>query len=169
MPSESILGPKLGIILKHIERCKPDNYIEIGCYRCHTIRTVSEQFPDIALYGLDLFDEAPSEELAPLDGAPMCLSEAEACVPRAVFLKGDSKRTVNALPKLSGGIFVFIDGGHSAETTKADLMNIIKKYPKAEIVMDDATMPEVRQGLNETGLAYEPIGYSLVRIKNGES
>lgn len=166
MPS-SILGPKLDILLKQIECYEPDNYIEIGCYRCHTLKTVSDKFLSIKkLYGLDLFEDAPDYEIPPLDGPPLSLNEAKAYVPKAIFIKGDSKETMGKLPRLSGKTFIFVDGGHSTETALADIRNAIIKYPKAFIILDDSTMPEVKKALEASGLAHEDLGYSLVRIVN---
>lgn len=167
--TQNILGIKLDILLKQIKDFAPDNYIEIGCYRSETLKRVADSFPDIkVLIGLDLFEMADRSEIPPFDGPPRTLKDSQEYVPRAAFIKGDSKVTINDLPELTGRVFVFIDGGHSIRTALSDIKNIVQKYPEAKIVIDDATMPEVGEAIKQSGYDHVDLGTSVWEIRGSK-
>ena len=113
------MGAKLDVILEQIKEIKPQTYIEIGCYRCDTMHEV-KKLGVPRLIGFDLFEQADSHEEAPLDGLPITYEEALKF--GYELYKGNTWETLNVLSglELESPIVVFIDGGHSFETTLND-------------------------------------------------
>lgn len=164
--AQNILGIKLDVILNQVKLYRPDNYIEVGCYRSETLKQVADNNPSVKkLIGLDLFEPAPDNEEPPFDGPPRTLEESKAYVPAATFIKGDTKQTIPKLPKLTGKTLVFIDGGHSVETTLSDIKGIVKKYPKAKILIDDIGMPGVDRAIELSGFDHIDLGNTIWEIK----
>lgn len=140
-----ILGPKLGILLSIVRSVRPSTYIEVGCYRCDTMRAVRETGIPDRVIGFDLFlrHEGDADRLgvgneyAPLNGPPCTVDEARAM--GFEVYAGDSKTTLDIIDTLDldSPILVFLDGGHSYETVKSDFEKIARYCPDAVVVFDD--------------------------------
>lgn len=135
-----ILGSKLPLLLQTVEQYRPASYVEIGCYRCDTMKAVKAAgVPRVV--GFDLFEPAPPEEDPPRDGPPVTIQEAIAM--GFEVYQGDSKKTLIMLTQLNLAppVLVFIDGGHSEETVLWDYKNITRYLPGAIVLLDDADYP----------------------------
>lgn len=172
----SILGPKLPILLREISAAKPETYIEIGCYRCDTMREVRTlRVPRII--GFDLFEDASQHyqdihksgagtEDLPLEGPPISFDEAKA--KGFEVYKGDTAETLLKLQELeiAGPVFVFLDGGHSFETVDFDWWTIHRSFPDATVVFDDSDYPGVAKVLRDIPDPWKTwLGYFLMRVR----
>lgn len=170
----SILGAKLPIILEAVTKVQAKTYIEIGCYRCNTMKEIRLLDESIRVIGFDLFaphdgvkdDKGVGAEHAPLDGPPVTITEAE----RMGFevYAGDSKIT---LPEILSGlevrhpVFVFLDGGHSYETARSDYCNVAKYLPDATVIIDDVNYPGVARLIRQIdNRAKHWSGYGMIQV-----
>lgn len=161
--AESILGDKLAVILDQVREVQPKTYIEIGCYRCNTMHEV-KKLGVPRLIGFDLFETAPSHEEPPLDGAPVSFNDAQKF--GYELYKGDTWLTLATLGELEmeGPILVFIDGGHSFETTLQDIEQVQKYIPHCTILIDDVSMHGVALALKTSGLPWRKVGLETCRV-----
>ena len=159
----SIMGAKLPVLLAEIEKIKPKTYIEVGCFQCDTMKEVAKLGVP-RLIGFDLFEQAPDHEEAPLDGLPVTWEEAQMF--GFELYKGDTKETLHCLKDLvlEGPIAVFIDGGHSFETTLSDIEMVQKYIPHATLLMDDISMHGVRLAMQASGLDWKTVGLETARV-----
>ena len=147
-----MMGKDKKVILRELVKLhQPDCYIEIGAHRLKTTLMLAALMPvEASLLAIDLYELAPREELPP-EEPPIGLAEAEAIMAgagqaRKRVLKANSRDlTPSDLPELHAARrpFVFIDGGHSAETSIADFRLITGSiHPEATaiVVVDDADM-----------------------------
>lgn len=171
----SILGPKLQILLNEVKSIKPETYIEIGCYRCDTMREVAS-LGVRRLIGFDLFDDAKShyekmtdtgagDDDLPLEGPPISLDKARAM--GFEVYQGDTKETLKRLQGMliDEPAFVFLDGGHSYETVSSDWTRIQEALPGAIVVFDDTSYPgvsEVLRGIQNHRKTF--LGYYLMKV-----
>ena len=154
------------ILLKEINKSKPKNFLEVGVFQGVTSRNVCEAIglihkKDFSYHGIDVFEDANinlnekekttkhnkisnpikhllyniifKENLNSYDSVEKLLKKFS----ENVFLyKGLS---ANILPKIemSKIDFVFLDGGHSYETVKNDLLIILKNIKKQKIIICD--------------------------------
>jgi hypothetical protein len=154
------------ILLKEINKSKPKNFLEVGVFQGVTSRNVCEAIvlihkKDFSYHGIDVFEDANinlnekekttkhnkisnpikhllyniifKENLNSYDSVEKLLKKFS----ENVFLyKGLS---TNILPKIemSKIDFVFLDGGHSYETVKNDLLIILKNIKKQKIIICD--------------------------------
>lgn len=158
-----ILGAKLDVILGQIKEIQPQTYIEIGCYRCDTMHEV-KKLGVPRLIGFDLFEQAPSHEEPPLDGAPITFEEAKKF--GYELYKGDTWLTLSNLEKLelTPPIVVFIDGGHSFETTLQDIDQVRVFIPHCTILLDDISMHGVQLAMKASGLSWREVGIETARV-----
>lgn len=158
-----IMGAKLPVLLAQIEEIKPQTYIEIGCYRCDTMHEV-KKLGVPTLFGFDLFEQAPDHEEAPLDGLPITWEEAQSF--GYLLHKGDTKDTLHILRLaiMEPPVVVFIDGGHSFETTLNDIELVQKYVPKAHLLIDDISMHGVRLAMQASGLDWRVVGLETARV-----
>jgi hypothetical protein len=158
-----IMGQKLPVLLAEIEKIQPKTYIEIGCYQCDTMHKV-KKLGVPRLIGFDLFEPAPEHEEAPLDGIPITFEEAQKF--GYELYKGDTNETLNILAHLSFEypVAVFIDGGHSFETTLNDIEMVQKYIPKAILLMDDISMHGVALAMKASGLPWVKVGLETARV-----
>ena len=155
---------KLPELLAEIEKINPQTYIEIGCYQCDTMKEVAKLGVP-RLIGFDLFEQAPEHEEAPLDGLPITLQEAKEFGCFELY-KGDTKETLHHLKdlQLDGPVAVFIDGGHSFETTLSDIEMVQKYIPAAILLMDDISMHGVALAMKASGLPWVKVGLETARV-----
>lgn len=160
-----ILGKKLDIILDEIKKIKPSTYIEVGCYQCDTMNAVREAVNPDLMIGFDLFLTAPQYEFPPLDGPPITFQEAKAL--GFELHKGDTKDTLKVLLdyEMTLPVVVFIDGGHSTETTIRDYEAIKKYVPGATVLIDDTCMPTVKEAIDQIKEEKEFLGLSVIKIQ----
>lgn len=156
----SILGAKLEVLLNEIRTIQPKTYIEIGCYQCDTMLEV-QRLGIPRLIGFDLFEPAPNYEYPPNDGPPLTFDEASRL--GLELVKGDTKETLSTLKKkrLKGPVVVFIDGGHSYDTTLRDIKQIREILPNAILLIDDISMPEVARAMSDSRLEWVKIGIEI--------
>lgn len=68
-----------------------------------------------------------------------------------------------ALDYVTKASLIFLDGDHSYETVKKDLINWV---PKAEtFIMHDMKYPSVQQAIKDLGLEVENLSYNLGKVK----
>ena len=158
-----ILGEKLDTILYQVQLVKPKTYIEIGCYRCETMREVRELDIVNHIVGFDLFEPAPPEEEAPLDGPPITFEEAQK---EFEVYKGDTNETLKQLKgkDLEGPILIFIDGGRSMKTTLNDIKQCREYLPEATLLIDDISMHGVRMAMEASGLEWIVVGTEVAKF-----
>lgn len=159
---KSILGGKLPVLLSQIEEIKPQTYIEIGCFQCETMHEV-KKLGVPRLIGFDLFEQAPQHEEAPLDGLPVTWEAAQSF--GYELHKGNTWDTLHVLGELQldGPVVVFIDGGHSFETTLNDIEMVQKYIPHAHLLMDDISMHGVALAMKISGLPWRVVGLETAR------
>lgn len=172
----SILGPKLPILLHEIAVAEPMTYIEIGCYRCYTLREVLIRGVPRGI-GFDLFEDAQEhyqhiretgagEEDLPLDGPPISFEEAKA--QGLEVYKGNTHETLSNLANLNiiEPVFVFLDGGHSEDTVRNDWCVVHETFPFATVVFDDAGYPGVAAVIRQLPLEWKTwLGYDLIKVR----
>jgi hypothetical protein len=159
----SIMGAKLPVLLAEIEKIKPQTYIEIGCYQCDTMKEVAKLGVP-RLIGFDLFEQAPEHEEAPLDGLPVTWEEAQTY--GFELYRGNTNETLHVLKdlELTSPVAVFIDGGHSFETTLSDIEIVQKYIPNAILLMDDISMHGVTLAMKASGLPWIKVGLETARV-----
>lgn len=157
------MGIKLPVLLEQVKAINPQTYIEIGCYRCDTMHEV-KKLGVPRLIGFDLFEQAPDHEEAPLDGPPITYEEAQKF--GYELHKGDTWETLHKLRdiKAEGPVLVFIDGGHSFETTLNDIEMVQQYIPNAILLMDDISMHGVALAMKASGLDWRQVGVETARV-----
>lgn len=163
---KSILGDKLPVLLAQIAEIQPQTYIEIGCYQCETMHEV-HKLGVPRLIGFDLFEQAPEHEEAPLDGLPITWEDAQKF--GYELHRGNTMEILEPTLKTMAGsivgpVVVFIDGGHSFETTLSDIETVQKHIPHAHILMDDISMHGVRLAMQMSGLPWRVVGLETARV-----
>jgi predicted O-methyltransferase YrrM len=154
------------LLLRAIETHKPKNFLEVGVFQGVTSRNVCEKLYEIngenfSFHGIDLFEDTNSN----IDNKEMTIKHNKISNPFKhlifnIILKKELfsinsiykflkkfKDKVNLykgfsdteLPKIdmSKIDMVFLDGGHSYETVKNDLILIIKGIKKGKIIICD--------------------------------
>jgi hypothetical protein len=169
----NVLGAKLELLLRQINIYKPNTYIEVGCFRCDTMKVVKNLgIPRVI--GFDMFQpqsgpvtkHGVGEEGAPLDGDPLSYDEASAL--GFEVYEGNTRETLKMLSsmQLEPLVFVFIDGGHTYETVSSDYGLVVESIPDAVIVLDDITYPGVAQLVSEIPLDIKRwMGLQMLLIK----
>jgi hypothetical protein len=157
------MGDKLPVILAQVQEIKPQTYIEIGCYRCDTMHEV-KKLGVPRLIGFDLFEQAEAHEEAPLDGPPVTYEEALKF--GYELHKGNTWDTLYELDgmEVTPPVLVFIDGGHSFETTLNDIEMVQRYLPNAILLMDDISMHGVRLAMQASGLDWRKVGLETARV-----
>lgn len=160
---KSILGDKLPVLLGQIQEIKPKTYIEIGCFQCETMHEV-KKLGVPRLIGFDLFEQAPQHEEAPLDGLPVTWEVAQTF--GYELYRGNTWETLKELEHIQAEspVVVFIDGGHSFETTLNDIEMVQKYLPGAHLIMDDISMHGVALAMKVSGLPWRKVGLETARV-----
>lgn len=158
-----ILGEKLDVILSQVKEVQPKTYIEIGCYRCDTMKEV-QKLGVQRLIGFDLFKQAPVIEEPPLDGAPIDFEEAQKL--GFELYKGDTNDTLKVLKDLEfeRPLLIFIDGGHSFKTTLRDIEQVQEYVSHATLLIDDVSMAGVSMAIKSSGLDWYKVGLETYRV-----
>jgi predicted O-methyltransferase YrrM len=161
-------------IYRVIGEVAPKVIVETGTYGGSTALSMIYQAyyankctDKIEYYGFDLFAESVTEELKNREFigtmVPPTIDEVRnrlKDVPANVYLtKGDTRQTLKdtELPKID---FVFIDGGHSAETIASDWTNLQRFMHKGTVTIFD----DYWTGLREDN-GCRPVVDSLDRTK----
>jgi len=139
----------------------PKTYIEIGTWKMGTFEYMNSKLPSgVKMMGFDLFEDAPSEEIAP-DEMGLSYDESMKLVSEwdreVVLVKGDTKNTLQngCLQDIESPVVVYLDGGHSYETVKSDFWNLHSKVDSGFIILDDWMNPDVLvDGINKYGFHY---------------
>jgi FkbM family methyltransferase len=153
------LGVKYDLLLWAYEKIKPQYFVEVGTYKCQTsIGLFKTHLPNKA-YLIDLFEKAPPEELPPND-LPITSDQAVGLIQENFgddfdcgVVVGNSIDTlpvvVDAINSFdAGSTFIFVDGGHSYDTTLADLMNVNLIKHELYVAIDDANFSEVAPAID---------------------
>jgi predicted O-methyltransferase YrrM len=125
---------------------RASTYLEIGVRRGHSMAAVASQAPHAAIWGLDLWIENYAGIENP--GPEFVHEELRRVGHRGPLqlISGDSRETLPALlAERSDLLFdlVTVDGDHSYEGAKQDLVNIMPRVrPGGVIVFDDIAHPE---------------------------
>lgn len=158
-PSDTILiGGKYEALLDLYSQVKPDIYIEIGCYRLNTSVNLMKNNAPKRAYLLDLFEKAPHFETPP-EVPPLTIDEAVSVIDanfpsnqEIKLVKGNTNQTLPAvladIKDVNQSVFVFLDGGHSYQTTFSDLINVSQLKNNTVIVVDDADWPGISAAVN---------------------
>ena len=134
--------PRYAHLLAEISSIKAKRIIEIGVYRCERaiemISTALTHGGEVSYTGFDLFEDFATyplkdEELSYKD-PPRTMGESLELLARRFpgmkieLVKGDSRKTLTdyVASVREAPDFVFIDGGHSFDTTMSDWKNIEK-------------------------------------------
>lgn len=127
---------------------QPNRYLEIGVRRGHSLCMVAScSRAPMAIYGFDLWLENYAGEENP--GAQLVRSEIEkfGYKGRLELISGDSRHTIPQFFKGKRTSFqldmIFVDGDHSAEGARIDLLNVIDRVaPGGLLVFDDISHPD---------------------------
>lgn len=157
-----ILGAKLDVLKYQVSEIQPKTWVEIGCYRCDTMREMRDLGVE-RLIGFDLFEPAPLDEAAPLDGPPISFEDAEK---EFEVYKGDTNKTLKVLAELDleEPVVVFIDGGHSFKTTLNDIKQCREYLPNAILLIDDISMPGVKMAMEASELQWDVVGLETAKF-----
>lgn len=154
------LGVKFDLLLWAYEKIKPSYFVEVGTYKCHTSVGLFKTHLPKRAYLIDLFEKAPSEELPP-EQPPFTADQAVEIISNNFgndfdcgIVVGNSIETlphvVNAINSFdNGSTFVFVDGGHSYDTTIADLMNVNLIKHELYVAIDDANWEDITDAITE--------------------
>ena len=152
-------------LLRHIEKIKPKNFLEIGVFHGVTSRNVCEILyslhgNDFKFTGIDLFsndEEVLKDEYAPkttfsnplktiyynyiIRSDPYNIKSVNKLLRKFEkninIIKGNSNDVLKEI-NLDGIDYVFLDGGHKYETVKNDLANLTQIVNnKGTILCDD--------------------------------
>ena len=161
----NILGIKKPMVIKKVMDFKPHTYIEVGVFNCETFFSVVDlmDHPLDCFLGFDLFKdpEVEKNEAPPLDTRYMTYADAIQMGrnhrKNIILVQGDTCETL--LPTileykkhLSMPVFVFLDGGHSFETTYSDITSIYNglcNVSPVSIWVDDSNFPGVSKAIKE--------------------
>lgn len=155
------LPQRYNAISEIIREINAKSLMEIGVFKAvrsrQMILTALETPGRVTFYGFDLFEDM-TEDRCKLEACQMPLHEMEAYsklnaigVDVSLF-KGDSKETLPRFTKL--GIkpdFIFIDGGHSAETQESDWRYVQQCLDDTTVIVFDDYLSEyerLRWGCN---------------------
>jgi hypothetical protein len=154
------LGVKYDLLLWAYKKIEPKYFIEVGTYKCQTsVGLFKTHLPNKA-YLIDLFEKAPPEEFPP-DQTPVTSDQAVELIQQNFGDDFDCGvvvgNSIDSLPIVieainsfeAGSTFVFVDGGHSYETTIADLMNVNLIKHEVCVAIDDANFTDVNRAINE--------------------
>jgi hypothetical protein len=135
-------------MLRGIDEIKPETLVEVGVFRGERsremIRRALKHRDSVRFFGFDLFEDMTeqlkekevSRSLMPSKMNEL-LKELKEEFPKAeIFLiKGDTKQT---LPVMDIPIdFAFIDGGHSYDTARSDLKEVLRMINYDSLVFVD--------------------------------
>ena len=152
-------------LLRHVEKIKPKNFLEIGVFHGVTSRNVCEILyslhgNDFKFTGIDLFsndEEVLKDEYAPkttfsnplktiyynfiIRSDPYNIKSVNKLLRKFEkninIIKGNSNDVLKEI-NLDGIDYVFLDGGHKYETVRNDLENLIQIVNnKGTILCDD--------------------------------
>ncbi len=145
-------GTRYDLIADEIKKVKPGVIVEIGtCHGNNAERMIRTALwsNDVDYYGFDLFEEMARETFVKETSiwpAPMALVESRlksirlrGRTPKVHLFKGDTTRTLKAaVQRIGRADFIFIDGGHSYETVRADWENSERLCgPDTVVLIDD--------------------------------
>jgi hypothetical protein len=131
------LGERVALLYL-LQNCHPDLSIEIGTFRCGSLRPIAKYSRSVFTFDID----ANQHRVASL-------------FPSVRFITGDTAAT---LPPIIAEInksgrelnFVLVDGSHEEEGVRADITNILDYVPRRSpsfILMHDSSNPVVRRGI----------------------
>lgn len=132
----------------------PRTYLEIGTRRGHSLCMIVNCAPHpIDIYSFDMWLENYAGEANP--GQQLIVNELRKFDYRGQihFFDGDSKQTVPAFFRSASNPqsidLIFVDGDHSDEGARADILNVIEHVSVGGLlVFDDITHPAHRSLLN---------------------
>jgi hypothetical protein len=137
------------VLLGLSRRLRPTSYLEIGVRRGRSMAMLASQSPDCGIVGFDLWIENYAGMENP--GEKLVRSELARVGYRgeAVFVAGDSRETVpRYLAENPGRTFdiITVDGDHSVEGARADLLNVIPRLNVGGVlVFDDIVNQDHRE------------------------
>ena len=134
-------------LIELVEERQPKRILEIGTWNGHRAVEMLEVSPLAHYYGFDLFEDATKETDAQEFNVKKHHSIQEVSDYMMQFFptqfelyKGDSKETLNDF-HTDFIDFAFIDGGHSRETIKSDIRNVVRLIregsQEAVVILDD--------------------------------
>jgi hypothetical protein len=131
-------------IMHLLEKTKSDISIEIGTFMGGSLRPIAAASRHVYTFDIDdrSFDGLPNVSFIAGNSADT--------VPPLLEEIGSSEREIN---------FILIDGDHSEDGVRCDIVNCITYKPKTRptiIVMHDSSNPVVRKGISEAPWADSP-------------
>jgi predicted O-methyltransferase YrrM len=173
----------LNVLVACTELIQPRAYLEIGVRRGRSIAMVAHTAPRVDLYGFDMW----AANYAGMENPGPEFVESElrkiGATGRIEFVSGNSHETLPNFfaenPELQLDL-VTVDGDHSDEGTREDLMTVLPKIaPGGALVFDDVSHPlhpnlhnVWSSALEDCGLrfvsrAYTALGYGVaVAVRN---
>jgi predicted O-methyltransferase YrrM len=136
----------LSVLRASSELLRVETYLEIGVRRGRSVGVVVERAPQADVYGFDLW--IPNYADMPNPGASFVRDELRRLNHSGglTLIEGDSKETLPAfLAEHSDLTFdlITVDGDHSLEGARADLLNALPRLRRGGvIVMDDVAHPQ---------------------------
>lgn len=131
------------------ELVSPKTFIEVGTYRMQTFEYLNSKLKsDIKMLGFDFFESAPKGEIPP-QGEPLGYEDSLKIISEwdreVVLVKGNTKETLSDkwLSDVEPPVVVYLDGGHSYETSKSDFWNLYEKLDSGLIILDDWIDPTI--------------------------
>jgi predicted O-methyltransferase YrrM len=131
---------------------QPSNYLEIGVRRGRSMAMVASQAPHCSLAGFDLWQQDYAGMENP--GPDFVRDEMARIghVGQIEFVGGDSRQTVPNYFKRNPDIFfdlVTVDGDHSLEGAKTDLVNVMPRIKVGGALVFDDVSHQDHPGLRE--------------------
>ncbi|MHB1947719.1 MAG: class I SAM-dependent methyltransferase [Gammaproteobacteria bacterium] len=125
---------------------KPKNYLEIGVRRGRSLAVVASAYPDVNIYGFDLWMQNYAGMENP--GPEFVHTEIKKLnhTGQLTLISGDSKQTVPEFLKTNPDLYfdlITVDGDHSEEGARCDLENVIPHLKMGGVILlDDISHPQ---------------------------
>ena len=138
------------VLLGLARAMQPENYLEIGVRRGRSMAMVASQAPQCRMYGFDLWMENYAGMENP--GEALVRSELRRVghQAEAQFISGNSHETVPAFFRQHNDLYfdlITVDGDHSLEGAKADLLTVMPRLKVGGVLVFDDTCNQSHPGL----------------------
>ncbi len=128
------------VLIRVLEQSRPDVSIEIGTFRCGSLRPIAHYSRRVITFDIDANQHRVATAFPSVD-----------------FVTGDSSLTLPPVIEALNASeheeldFILIDGSHEADGVRADIAACLAYRPKRSptvILMHDSSNPDVREGIS---------------------